>query len=192
MFARRVQFTGRPAAALLPALLTPLAPAQAAANIPWWVWLILIALLLLLLYWVVTRRQEPEADARLESRQATTPPLAAAPVASPPPPPAPEAPAVEDMAPAPIEPPPPPPPPIPDDLAAIEGIGPKINSILQAAGITTFSQLANTDPGQLRQLLEEADLPMIDPDSWPEQARLAAAGSWQALQELQDRLKAGR
>ena len=33
---------------------------------------------------------------------------------------------------------------------------------------------------------------MIDPSTWPEQASLAAAGEWDALQALQDELKGGR
>src|SRR3990172_8519724 len=37
-------------------------------------------------------------------------------------------------------------PPAPDDLAVIEGIGPKIAALLQGAGITTFAELAETDP----------------------------------------------
>ena len=80
----------------------------------------------------------------------------------------------------------------PDDLKRIEGIGPKIASLLGAAGITTFAQLANTDVGRLQQILRNAHLEMADPTSWPEQAGLAAAGDWAGLQVLQNELKGGR
>lgn len=81
----------------------------------------------------------------------------------------------------------------PDDLTRIEGIGPKISSLLQAAGITTFAQLAATDVDRLEQILTDADLgALTDPKTWPEQARLAAAGEWDRLEVLQDELKGGR
>jgi predicted flap endonuclease-1-like 5' DNA nuclease len=84
-------------------------------------------------------------------------------------------------------------PPTPDDLKRIEGIGPKISSVLQAAGIMTFAQLAATDMSRLRQILTEAGLAALaDPTTWPEQANLAAAGKWDALEVLQDELKGGR
>jgi hypothetical protein len=82
--------------------------------------------------------------------------------------------------------------PAPDDLVIIEGIGPKIAEILNAAGITTFNQLAATDVSRLREILDQAGLRLADPASWPEQARLASTGDQAALQALQDRLKAGR
>lgn len=89
----------------------------------------------------------------------------------------------------------PPEPPQPDDLKRVEGIGPKISGVLQAAGITTFGQLAGTDVDRLNQILEEADpnlLRLADPTSWPQQAGLAADGDWEALEKLQDELKGGR
>jgi predicted flap endonuclease-1-like 5' DNA nuclease len=82
-----------------------------------------------------------------------------------------------------------------DDLKRIEGIGPKISSVLQAGGITTFAQLAAADAGQIEHILEEADprlLRLARPDTWSEQAALAAAGEWEALEALQGELKGGR
>jgi len=79
-----------------------------------------------------------------------------------------------------------------DDLKLVEGIGPKIASTLQAAGIQTFTQLAQTEVETLRRILEDADLRLADPTTWPEQARLAAKGDWEALKKLQDSLKGGR
>lgn len=80
----------------------------------------------------------------------------------------------------------------PDDLKRIEGIGPKISQVLQAAGITTFELLAAADADQLAQILQDAKIRVADPTTWPEQARLAAAGDWKGLQALQARLKGGR
>lgn len=83
-------------------------------------------------------------------------------------------------------------PPMPDDLKRIEGIGPRISDLLQAAGITTFAQLAATDVSRLDQIVREAGITLADPVTWPEQASLAAAGEWDALEALQDELKGGR
>jgi len=83
-------------------------------------------------------------------------------------------------------------PQMPDDLVIIEGIGPKISSILQVNGITTFAQLASTPISELQQTLLKEGLRLADPTTWPEQARLAAAGDWDGLTALQARLKGGR
>ena len=83
-------------------------------------------------------------------------------------------------------------PPQPDDLQRIEGIGPKISAVLQTAGIITFAQLAAADVSRLQQILENKHWTFADPTTWPEQARLAAAGDWQALDVLQGELKGGR
>ena len=80
----------------------------------------------------------------------------------------------------------------PDDLRRVEGIGPKVASLLAEAGMTTFAALAAAEVGQLEAILEANKLQMMDPTSWPEQARLAAAGEWDALEALQDDLKGGR
>jgi predicted flap endonuclease-1-like 5' DNA nuclease len=79
-----------------------------------------------------------------------------------------------------------------DNLKRIEGIGPRISALLQEAGVTTFAQLAVTEVSRLEQIVRGAHLEMIDPGTWPEQARLAADGRWDALQVLQDELKGGR
>jgi beta-lactam-binding protein with PASTA domain/predicted flap endonuclease-1-like 5' DNA nuclease len=79
-----------------------------------------------------------------------------------------------------------------DDLKRIEGIGPKISEVLRDAGIVTFTQLAAAGAQHLGKILEQAGLPFTDPATWPEQAKLAAAGDWQALDALQKKLKGGR
>lgn len=85
--------------------------------------------------------------------------------------------------------------PTPDDLKKIEGIGPKISGVLNAAGILTFAQLAETTPDRIREILEAEDprlTRLADPTTWAEQAKLAAAGKWDELATLQDELKGGR
>ena len=83
-------------------------------------------------------------------------------------------------------------PDTPDDLVIIEGIGPKISSVLQAAGIITFKQLAEAETESVKQILLAANLRLADPTSWKEQARLAAAADWEGLKALQESLKGGR
>jgi len=65
---------------------------------------------------------------------------------------------------------------LPDDLTLLEGIGPKVNSVLASAGITTFSQMAEIDLKNLKEILDAAGYKYMDPTSWPEQARLLAEG----------------
>ncbi len=85
------------------------------------------------------------------------------------------------------------PPAVPDDLKKIEGIGPKIEGILHDAGILTFAQLAAATVSSLEKIVrEDAGIRVAYPDTWPEQATLAANGSWTALEKLQDELKGGR
>lgn len=82
----------------------------------------------------------------------------------------------------------------PDDLVLIEGIGPAISRLLQDNGIHTFADLAETTTEALRAILAAAGprYRMADPATWPEQARLAARGNFEALNKFQDRLKGGR
>jgi predicted flap endonuclease-1-like 5' DNA nuclease len=82
-----------------------------------------------------------------------------------------------------------------DDLRKIEGIGPKIASVLQVGGIRTFAELAGATPDEIDAILEAEDprlARLATPDSWPEQAALAADGNWDALAALQGELKGGR
>jgi NADH-quinone oxidoreductase subunit I len=86
------------------------------------------------------------------------------------------------------------PPAKPDDLTKIEGIGPKIAELLQAAGINTFVDLAAAEVDRIQQILADAGAryKLADPTSWPEQAKLAAEGKWDELEKLQDQLEGGR
>ena len=82
----------------------------------------------------------------------------------------------------------------PDDLIIIEGIGPKINALLNKDGIYTFAQLAAAAVERLQAILDAAGprFRLADPHTWPQQAALARDGKWDALEALQGELKAGR
>jgi large subunit ribosomal protein L21 len=131
-----------------------------------WVWLILIIVIILIVWWAMSRstKEEPDIEAHVEDE------------------------VIEDeleevMEAAPSE---------PDDLAALEGIGPKVQSLLYEAGINTFTQLAEADTAKLNEILDANGLQMLDPATWPEQAKLASEGKMEELQKLQDELKGGR
>lgn len=81
-----------------------------------------------------------------------------------------------------------------DDLKKLEGIGPKIEQILNAAGIQNFEQLAAVSSDYIRPILDAAgnQFKMHDPKSWPYQAELAAKGEWERLKEYQNLLVAGK
>lgn len=151
-----------------------------APGLPWWGWLIII-LVIFLLFWLVFRSRPeeetpppmpPAHEAEIPSRAAEVP--AAEPAAV-------EAPPVTVSAALP-----------PDDLTLIEGIGPKINSILQAAGVNTFAQLAALEPQQIMSILTAGGIRLADTSSWPEQASMAARGEMERLHLYQETLKGGR
>lgn len=81
-----------------------------------------------------------------------------------------------------------------DDLKKIEGIGPKTSEHFNAAGINTFADLAKATQDQLKGILEAAGkrYAIINPSTFPMQAELAAAGKWDELKALQDRIKGGK
>jgi predicted flap endonuclease-1-like 5' DNA nuclease len=81
-----------------------------------------------------------------------------------------------------------------DDLTKVEGIGKKIQELLNAEGILTFADLAKASQKKLKAILADAGakFAMHDPASWPKQAKLAANGSWEELHSLQARLKGGK
>lgn len=83
-------------------------------------------------------------------------------------------------------------PQLSDDLTVIEGVGPKVAALLEDDGIRTYGALAAADIGHLRQMLRRAGLPFVDPETWPEQAALAAQARWEALETLQGGLRGGR
>lgn len=81
-----------------------------------------------------------------------------------------------------------------DDLKIVEGIGPKIESLLNGAGIKNLDDLAKTTVEQLKKVLVDAGerYRVHDPSTWPEQARLAAGEELGKLKEYQDFLAGGK
>lgn len=138
----------------------------------WGTWILILLLVILLVVWWWLRRSRPEPLQRASGPVASETPSQPAPARQ-----------ETERAEAAAE---------PDDLTRIEGIGPKIAQLLQEAGIATYAQLAATDVSRLRDILGDAALPMADPSTWPEQAKLAAEGRWEELSALQATLKGGR
>jgi predicted flap endonuclease-1-like 5' DNA nuclease len=158
--------------------------AEEEEGFPWWLILLILALVIIIVIWALTRNasySEAETphvehghahvEAHAQPAHVEIPP-AVEPAFQP-----------EVRAAVPVT---------PDDLEIVEGIGPKIPSLLKAAGIATFAQLAETDVQVLRDILLKANLRLGDPTSWPEQARLAAADDADGLKALQVSLKGGR
>jgi predicted flap endonuclease-1-like 5' DNA nuclease len=85
-------------------------------------------------------------------------------------------------------------PVIPDDLKLVEGIGSKIEQLLNNEGIFTFAQLASTSPERIKEILVAAGsrFQMHDPFTWPEQSALARDGKLEELKTWQNELKKGR
>ncbi len=81
-----------------------------------------------------------------------------------------------------------------DNLKIVEGIGPKIESLLNDAGIYTFAELSQADPDKIREILEAAGprYRIHDPATWAQQAGMAAEGKMDELKEWQDQLKGGK
>lgn len=81
-----------------------------------------------------------------------------------------------------------------DDLKLIEGIGPKIEQVLNAGGIYTYAHLSAATVAHIRQMLDQAGagFRIHHPESWPRQAELARDGKWDELEKWQDELDGGR
>ena len=82
----------------------------------------------------------------------------------------------------------------PDPLRKIEGIGPKIESLLHDGGIKSFADLSQSSPDAIRKVLVSAgaNYAVHDPSTWPEQAQLAVDEKWDELADLQAHLKGGK
>ncbi|KAG1682809.1 hypothetical protein GQR58_010597 [Nymphon striatum] len=81
-----------------------------------------------------------------------------------------------------------------DDLTKIEGIGPKIQEVLNSYGINTYEQLHNSNRNTLKLYLDKSgpQFKMHEPESWPHQAGMAERGEWNKLAEYQDYLIIGQ
>ena len=81
-----------------------------------------------------------------------------------------------------------------DDLKKIEGIGPKIEELLNTDGIYTYKQVIASSVERIKGILIAAgpNYAVHDPSTWGEQASLADSGSWGKLDTLQEELKGGK
>ena len=80
-----------------------------------------------------------------------------------------------------------------DDLTRIEGVGPKVADLLRDNGIRTFHALSKASVAKLQNLLSKGGRGfwLRKPDTWPEQAGLAASKDWEALDKMQAELRGG-
>jgi len=81
-----------------------------------------------------------------------------------------------------------------DDLKIIEGIGPKIESLIKNAGIYSYVSLATTSAAEIKDILLAAGdrFKMHNPGTWPAQSSLAAQGRWDELNTLKEELDGGK
>lgn len=81
-----------------------------------------------------------------------------------------------------------------NDLRAVEGIGPKIERLMNNDGIRTWADLATVKVSRLERILDAAgrDYQMHVPKTWPRQATLLVEARWVEFKELTDRLEGGR
>ena len=69
-----------------------------------------------------------------------------------------------------------------DDLTQISGIGARLASILERGGVTSFQQLEQMSPDELREIIALGGaLPPSSAASWPAQASYASRGDWSGL-----------
>ncbi len=76
-----------------------------------------------------------------------------------------------------------------DNFTIISGIGPKVEAILKARKINTFTKLSSLNAENILEILEKENpnlIRLVDPTNWPEQAKLAAEDDWEALSTLQE------
>jgi large subunit ribosomal protein L27 len=81
-----------------------------------------------------------------------------------------------------------------NDLKIVEGIGPKIEQLLNEGGIVTWAELAAAPVERLREILDAAGprYQIHNPSTWPAQSQLAADGKWDELKAYQERLTGGK
>lgn len=80
-----------------------------------------------------------------------------------------------------------------DDLTIVEGIGPKIAEVLNANGINSFKQLADSKESELQVILESAGgiIARSNPSTWAEQAALLRDGKKEEFDALAAELMGG-
>lgn len=81
------------------------------------------------------------------------------------------------------------------DLTKIEGIGPKIEGLLNNKGVNSYAQLSNCSHIFLEDMIKEAGPAFTThkgmTNTWPAQAKLADMNEWDELNKWQSVLKAG-
>lgn len=79
-----------------------------------------------------------------------------------------------------------------DDLAVIDGIGPKIEELFREHGVTRFSQVAAMSVAQLQAILDAGGphFKLANPATWAQQAQLILDNKWGDLKKLHDELAA--
>jgi len=78
------------------------------------------------------------------------------------------------------------------DFTKIEGIGPKIQTVLRKNKIYTYKDLENSKIENIKKILNKNSLQRHIPDTWPKQAKMAREGRWKELEKWQDELFGGR
>ncbi|WP_413999510.1 hypothetical protein ACMDB5_02840 [Flavobacterium sp. W1B] len=81
-----------------------------------------------------------------------------------------------------------------NDLKIIEGIGPKIEELFHANGITTWETLCDTPVSRCQEILDKEGERFVihNPETWPYQAKLAFEGKWRELKKWQEAHIGGR
>lgn len=81
-----------------------------------------------------------------------------------------------------------------NDLKIVEGIGPKIETLMNAAGISTWKELSEASTEKLQAILDAGgeNFAIHNPSTWAKQALLAYEGKWQDLKDLQENLMGGK
>ncbi|WKL49167.1 hypothetical protein Q1W71_05120 [Flavobacterium pectinovorum] len=81
-----------------------------------------------------------------------------------------------------------------NDLKIVEGIGPKIETLMNAAGINTWQELSEASTEKLQAILDAGgeNYAIHNPSTWAKQALLAYEGKWEDLKDLQENLIGGK
>lgn len=81
-----------------------------------------------------------------------------------------------------------------NDLKIVEGIGPKIEALLNASGITNWHSLSEASTEKLQSILDAGgeNYAIHNPSTWSKQALMAYQGKWQELKDWQQNLLGGK
>ncbi|CAM3715630.1 hypothetical protein [Flavobacterium chungbukense] len=81
-----------------------------------------------------------------------------------------------------------------NDLKVVEGIGPKIEALLNNAGIKTWYDLSQASTEKLQSILDAGgeNYSIHNPSTWAKQALFAYQGKWQELKDWQRNLLGGK